>query len=301
MSNPAIRPLISYPGPGTNPSNLYTQMAITVNELINQVVAGGGTVTHTGALTLGQLIVGNGGGDIKVGNLSGDVTTSGGTATTLASVVSAGTNTKITYNAKGLVTAGASAILASSDFANQGTTTTVLHGNAAGNPSFGQIVNADITNSTIDLTAKVTGTLPLANGGLGSTTGAGVIAAGARVDTDESTNSTTYTNLATSGPSVTLTTGTTALIWTYAQVHRTGTGGAAVIAVDISGATSYAANDAESVGGTVAVSGTEVFAGRVIYFSGLTAGSNTFTLKYRVDATAPTYNFLRRTIAVLAL
>lgn len=53
--------------------------------------------------------------------------------------------------------------LASSDFANQGTTTTVYHGNASGNPSFGQIVNADITNSTIDLTAKVTGLLPDAN------------------------------------------------------------------------------------------------------------------------------------------
>src|SRR5688572_13447523 len=35
--------------------------------------------------------------------------------------------------------------LASSDFANQGTTTTVLHGNAAGNPAFGAVVEADIT------------------------------------------------------------------------------------------------------------------------------------------------------------
>jgi hypothetical protein len=48
-----------------------------------------------------------------------------------------------------------------------GTTTTVLHGNAAGAPTFGQIVNADITDGTIDLTAKVTGTLPEANGGTG--------------------------------------------------------------------------------------------------------------------------------------
>lgn len=35
--------------------------------------------------------------------------------------------------------------LASSDFANQGTTTTVLHGNAAGNPAFGAVVEADVT------------------------------------------------------------------------------------------------------------------------------------------------------------
>lgn len=48
-----------------------------------------------------------------------------------------------------------------------GTTTTLLHGNAAGAPTFGSVVNADIAASTIDLTAKVTGTLPTANGGTG--------------------------------------------------------------------------------------------------------------------------------------
>jgi hypothetical protein len=48
---------------------------------------GSGTVTHTaGALTSGQLILGNGGADIKVGDLTGDVTTSGSTATTLANI-----------------------------------------------------------------------------------------------------------------------------------------------------------------------------------------------------------------------
>lgn len=55
--------------------------------------------------------------------------------------------------------------LAGARFANNGTTTTVLHGNAAGNPSFGSIVNGDIAAGTIDLTAKVTGILPTANGG----------------------------------------------------------------------------------------------------------------------------------------
>lgn len=39
-------------------------------------------------------------------------------------------------------------------------------------PTFRQIVNADITNATIDLTTKVTGILPVANGGTGSTVGA---------------------------------------------------------------------------------------------------------------------------------
>lgn len=54
---------------------------------------------------------------------------------------------------------------ASAALGSLGTTTTILHGNASGAPTFGAVVNADITNATIDLTTKVTGLLPLANGG----------------------------------------------------------------------------------------------------------------------------------------
>ncbi|MCX6629237.1 MAG: hypothetical protein NTW28_16590, partial [Candidatus Solibacter sp.] len=39
--------------------------------------------------------------------------------------------------------------LSLSQLANQGTTTTVLHGNAAGNPAFGAVVSADIADGTI--------------------------------------------------------------------------------------------------------------------------------------------------------
>src|SRR5664280_1631000 len=46
-----------------------------------------------------------------------------------------------------------------------GTDNTVLRGSTGGAPSFGQIVNGDIATGTIDLTSKVTGILPLANGG----------------------------------------------------------------------------------------------------------------------------------------
>lgn len=49
--------------------------------------------------------------------------------------------------------------------ASLGTTSTVLHGNASGAPSFGAIVNADIQDGTINLTTKVTSILPGANGG----------------------------------------------------------------------------------------------------------------------------------------
>jgi uncharacterized protein DUF5907 len=48
--------------------------------------AGAGTVTHTGTLTSGQLVTGNGTADITVGNLSGDISTSGSTVTTIGAL-----------------------------------------------------------------------------------------------------------------------------------------------------------------------------------------------------------------------
>lgn len=63
---------------------------------------------------------------------------------------------------------GGTLSLTTGAFPNQGSTVTVLHGNASGNPSFSSVVNNDIANATIDLTAKVTGLLPIANGGTGT-------------------------------------------------------------------------------------------------------------------------------------
>lgn len=50
---------------------------------------------------------------------------------------------------------------------------TILHGGST--PAYSAIVNSDITNTTIDLTTKVTGMLPVANGGTG-TASPGIVA-----------------------------------------------------------------------------------------------------------------------------
>lgn len=107
---------------------------------------GGGTVTSVGVSSPDLTVTGS------------PVTTSGTIALVLPAIVTAGTGLKITYSAKGLITGGAAAVLASSDYAGQGTATTLLHGAASGNPSW----------SAVDLTADVTGTLPVAKGGTGA-------------------------------------------------------------------------------------------------------------------------------------
>jgi hypothetical protein len=54
--------------------------------------------------------------------------------------------------------------------ASLGTTTTLLHGNVAGPPTFGQVVTGDIASGAVTLTSQVNGVLPVANGGTGTST-----------------------------------------------------------------------------------------------------------------------------------
>lgn len=114
----------------------------------------------------------------------------------------------------------------------------------------------------------------------------------------EDTATTTYTDLGTSGPVVTTTSGTKALIMLGAYVRNTNAGLGSRVAVTISGATSSSASDTNSY---YAESGNanDGFQGTWVYInSSLTAGSNTFTLKYRTTAGGGTSTFGHRLIAV---
>jgi len=125
----------------------------------------------------------------------------------------------------------------------------------------------------------------------------------ASVATNQSTTSATYTDLTTSGPAVTITTGTKALVIISAQMQNdTGARGAAM-SFAVSGATTTAADDEFSIINRIDADGGvgRIFnQGSAAYSVTLTAGSNVFTAKYR-NVNGSTASFQRRQIVVIDL
>jgi hypothetical protein len=118
------------------------------------------------------------------------------------------------------------------------------------------------------------------------------------VGTSETTTSTTYADLTTVGPSLTMTTGPRAFVFLSCQLtNNTGTIGS-FMSVAVSGATTVAATDASALVHYPTTAGLPIQATRVVV-QGLTAGSNTFTAKYR--AAANTGTFSQRNLAVIPL
>lgn len=97
-------------------------------------------------------------------------------------------------------------------------------------------------------------------------------------------------------PSVTLTTGTTALVTVKAALANDTTGQGAYCGVAVSGASTIAANVSDCVynGGT---GNQYILASSTFVITGLTAGTNVFTLQYRVGG-AGTATFGSRAITV---
>lgn len=114
----------------------------------------------------------------------------------------------------------------------------------------------------------------------------------------ESTASTTYVDLATYGPEVTVETGSQAIVFLSAGIKKTLTAGLARVSVQISGDTlldptvDYSLNFENPNFPNV-----EIQAGNYVVFQGLTPGRNTFTAKYLT--TSGTATFQRRRITVL--
>jgi hypothetical protein len=113
----------------------------------------------------------------------------------------------------------------------------------------------------------------------------------------ETTTSTSYTDLATAGPAVTVTTGTAAIVFATASIRNNTATQNALMGWAVSGATTTAANDAwaAAVGGT-----SNIFERSTsIWIATLTGGSNTFTAKYKVSGGTGTFD--ERSIVVIPL
>jgi hypothetical protein len=124
----------------------------------------------------------------------------------------------------------------------------------------------------------------------------------ARVGTDQATNSTTYTNLTTPGPAVTVTTGAQAFVIVSCRMSVANPSAPGFMAAAVSGATTRAALDAEAFMGMSNTFDPVIHAGsRVTLMTGLTPGANTFTAVYKSGTSGATANFREREIGVLPL
>ena len=121
--------------------------------------------------------------------------------------------------------------------------------------------------------------------------------ASATLGTNQTTTSTSYTDLATVGPSVTLTTGTKALVIISTYIQNAVSNRDTYASWEVSGASTVAAADSWGMLVWANASGIQISASRVHLITGLTPGSNTFTMKYRVSA--GTGAFSQRHITVL--
>lgn len=122
----------------------------------------------------------------------------------------------------------------------------------------------------------------------------------ARIDADETTTSTDYADLTTSGPSVTVTTGNAALVFSTMKLYINTANAAVGAAWQISGATERDADDRNQVkidGLAATTQGTRI--GIMDLITDLEPGVNTFTMKYKVGS--GTGGFDTRVLIVLPL
>ena len=242
-------------------------------------LTGGGT---SGAVTVGIQSAST--------SQSGAVQLSDSTSTTSSVLASTPTATKAAYDLAAGATTKATLTTKGDIYAATAASTPARLGVGTN----GQILVADSTAST-----GLKWSTPAASG-------TAIAGAYATVATDESTSSTSFTNLTTSGPAVTVTTGTKALVIVSSSIRSTIAGAQAQMSFSVSGATTRAVQTNEygetgfGSGGAAYNLGIRNVNSSAILVTGLTAGSNVFTAKYAAPA-GDSVSFQYRKITVIDL
>lgn len=124
-------------------------------------------------------------------------------------------------------------------------------------------------------------------------------AAFAQVATTEGTTSTTFTDLATAGPAVTLVSAhdRALILWATGKFSNNAGSGAGCV-VQISGATTLAASENNGANQATGLLGGFGHENMQFMIATINPGSNTYTLKY--NASANTASFYRRRLYVIA-
>lgn len=234
------------------------------------------TTANTGACTLN--VNGLGAKDIKK-----DVSTSLDTGDILANqivtVVYDGTNFQLISVISGTVT-----LTASQSLSNKTLTSPVINTQITGTAI---ATGAEVTTGTDD--TQIVTPKSIGDAGLGIYKTASV----ATVTTEQTTTSTSYTDLTTSGASVSIATNANALVFLFCGVGNSVATANSYVGFTVSGATTVAASDAfamkiravsvETAGGAESGQAKERLSATFLV-TGLTIGTNIFTMKYKVNA-----------------
>lgn len=123
---------------------------------------------------------------------------------------------------------------------------------------------------------------------------------GENIPAYETTTSGSYTNLATTGPTITAVTGSQIMYVMSSQLRCTTAANTAIrVSLDISGATTIAASDNKDLVIDGLGTGNKLKCS-VVYMETVTPGTNTFTMKYRTNAGA-TGEFGERHLILICL
>jgi hypothetical protein len=159
--------------------------------------------------------------------------------------------------------------------------------------SFGQFLTGGTTPTaviwgTTDQTASVA---------------AAITSDSARVETDQTTTSATFGDLATAGPAVTVTVNTACLVIVTGSLYGSTTGTGGRMGWAASSANTIAAADAKSINYVAFDNGStnEGHMSGMFRLTGLTPGSTVFTAKYRRSSGSGDQHFRYREIAVILL